>query len=105
MKLLRVCPGSRHDLTIYRAGLKQQLHQGEKIWGDGSYRGDSTCVTRLHPGLPEEFQFEIKSARARHETFTGRFTDWSAWRDVYRHSPQKHHLITYAVVMITISEM
>jgi hypothetical protein len=98
-------PGGRHDLTIYRAGLKQQLRQGEMIWADGSYRGDATCVTKFQPGLSEEFLFEIKRARSRHETVNGRFTDWSALRDVYRHSPNKHHLIFYAVVMITNIEM
>jgi hypothetical protein len=45
-------PGSRHDLTQKnRAGLKQQLHQGEKTWGKGSYRGD----TKFQPGLSKEW--------------------------------------------------
>ena len=97
--------GSSDDITIYRLGLKRLLMRGEKVWADGGYRGDPTILHRLLPGLTRELKREMARGRARHETINGRFTDWSALRDVYRHDLNKHHLIFGVVAILTQIEM
>jgi hypothetical protein len=97
--------GSCDDKTIYQIGLKQHLLPGEKVWADGGYRGDLTVIHKFLPSLTTDFRLEHRRGRARHETLNGRFTDWSALRDVYRHDLNKHHLLFDGVVIITQLEM
>jgi hypothetical protein len=79
--------------------------QGEKVWADGGYIGDPTILHRFLPGLPREFKREMARGRSRHETVNGRFTDWFALRDVYRHDLNIHHLILGANAILTQIEM
>jgi hypothetical protein len=79
--------------------------KGENVWADGGYGGDPTINRRFLPGLTCEFKREMARERASHETINGRFTDWPAQRDVYRHDLNKHHLIFDAIAIITQIEM
>jgi hypothetical protein len=79
--------------------------QGEKVWADGGHIGDQTILHRILPGLTREFKRETARGRARHETINGRFTNWSALRDVYRHDLSKYYLIFGVVAIFTQIEM
>jgi hypothetical protein len=79
--------------------------QGEKVWADGGYRGDQTILHGLLPGLTRGFKRETARGRARHETINGRFTNWSALRDVYRHDLSKYYPIFGAVAIFAQIEM
>jgi hypothetical protein len=91
-------PGSHNDLTIFRRGLRQMLHQLEWIWGDRGYRGDSKVITPYD--IRVEAREELALARARHEIFNGRFKRFSILNNVYRHSIHKHNLVFASVVII-----
>ena len=46
-------------------------------------------------------QYMKKVARARHETVNGRFEQWGALRQIFRHDGSKHGVVMSAIVNIT----
>jgi len=46
-----------------------------------------------------------KVARARHETVNGRFKQWGALHQIFRHDRSKHGVVMSAIVYITLIEL
>jgi DDE superfamily endonuclease len=94
--------GSHPDLKIYRLGLKRLLNilEGERVWGDKGYRGDLSTITR-YDAVSREHKKEMGRARARHETVNGRFADFGALKNVWRHDLNKHYLAYCSIAIIT----
>lgn len=92
--------GSFPDIKIFRLALKRFLLASERVWGDRGYQGDLKVITPYHP-FSKAHQKEMGIARARHETINGRFSDWGALSQVYRHALKKHHLIYSSIAVIT----
>ena len=88
------------DLKIFKIGLKQRLHQTERVWADRGYRGDLKCITPCD-AVSDAHSVEMGIARARHETINGRFADWQCLNQVWRHQRSKHNMTFQAIAMVT----
>ena len=91
-------PGPRHDLTMYRGGLKLYLDDDEMVSADRGYRGDETVST---PYTQTEEEREIsKIHRARHETVNCRFKMYGALNMAFRHGMVKHGFVFRTVATL-----
>ncbi len=72
-------PGDWNDLEIFRAGLKHQLDEGERVEADDIYVGEAPtyvkcakCFTR-----PEEEEAMRQRVDGRHETINRKIKHWN----------------------------
>jgi hypothetical protein len=70
------------------------------VWADRGYRGDLSVLTP-NDAVSREHGKEMGRARARHETLNGRFKNFAALRNTWRHALNKHYLVYTAVAVIT----
>lgn len=95
--------GARHDLTIFRDGLKQKIAPGKKVNCDRGYKTSQPDETMLAPpnGLdgPELQNFKSRG-RLRHETFNARLKKFGILDQTFRHGEEKHKLAIVSVVVI-----
>ena len=80
-------------------GLEDAMDPGERYLCDGVYQHLASSETPN--GLNNYDQYMKKVARARHETVNGRFKQWGALRQIFRHDRSKHGVVMNAVVNIT----
>ena len=92
--------GDWPDLRIARAGLIWELRDGEYYLADGGYYdGNQWSVT---PNGDQTYDQYMKAvARARHETCNGRFKNWGALRNLFRHNREKHGIVMMAAANLT----
>ena len=91
-------PGPYHDLTMYRAGLKLYLEDGEMVSADKGYRGDETVST---PWTQTEEEQEVSSLhRARHKTVNCRMKMFHSLDTAFRHGIVKHGLVFRTVATL-----
>ena len=101
-------PGGKHDLTIFREGLKAKIRPGKLVIADRGYRTSRDDEAMLCP--PDEVDNpalnNFKSrARLRHETFNGRLKRFQCLSETFRHTQEKHKLAFEAVCVITQYQM
>ena len=94
--------GAVHDITIFRAHLKDMLAlEEEKAIADLGYRGRNEADTI---DLPEhgsaQWQQQKSRARARHETCNRRFKSWSVMQHRFRHSNIMYHQDCFHAVAV-----
>jgi hypothetical protein len=65
-----------------------------------SSRGDLSTITR-YDAVSREHRKEMGRARARHETVNGRFADFGALKNVWRHDLNKHYFAYCTIAIIT----
>jgi DDE superfamily endonuclease len=101
-------PGGKHDLTIFREGLKAKIRPGKLVIADRGYRTSRDDEAMLCP--PDEVDSpalnNFKSrARLQHETFNGRLKRFQCLSETFRHTQEKHRLAFEAVCVITQYQM
>ena len=84
-------------------GLEDAMDPGERYLADGVYQYLASSETPN--GLNNYDQYMKKVARARHETVNGRFKQWGALRQIFRHDRCKHGVVMSAIVNITQIEL
>ena len=101
-------PGGKHDLAIFREGLKDKIRPGKLVIADRGYKTSMADEKML--STPEELDSpalnNFKSrARLRHETFNGRLKKFQCLSETFRHGPAKHKLAFEAVCVIAQYQM
>lgn len=101
-------PGGKHDLAIFREGLKGKIRPGKLVIADRGYT--TSRVDEKMMSTPEELDSQalknFKSrARQRHETFNGRLKKFQVLSDTFRHGQDKHKLAFEAVCVIAQYKM
>jgi hypothetical protein len=92
-------PGDFPDISIFRRDLIYKLDDDEKVEADLGYRGEPSFIR-----LPDKTR-EQQMVSARHETCNGRFKQWGALSQHFRHATAKHSWVFQAVVVITQLEI
>lgn len=93
--------GSFPDITIFRAGLKYQLCNGERVEADKGYRGEPLHISTPNDHRTAEEKLSKDHARARHEHINGRLKQFSILDRTFRHSVLKHADVFWSVAVIT----
>jgi hypothetical protein len=100
--------GGKHDITIFREGLKDKIKQGKKLPVDRGYKSSKLDEGMLSPpcALDSKELNNFKSrARLRQETFNGRLKFFDALGQTFRHGIDKHKLVLEAVCVIVQYQM
>lgn len=82
---------AHHDVTVFRAFLKDRLPLGERVMADPGYRGDHKVFTQYDCRTCQEKR-ALKSVGARHETVNGRVRFFDSMKYMWRHDKKKHHI-------------
>ena len=98
--------GKYPDITIFRRDLKMMLAPGESVIADNGYRGEDEVI--VHPGQltcqsidwVADLAFAINQVSGRHETVNGRFKNWGALRNLFRHDHGRHGAVFRSIVCI-----
>ena len=91
--------GEWPDLRIVRESLNHELDAGEQYIADGGYYdGYQWAVTPR--GLHEHVDRVRALVRARHENINGRFKQWRALCERWRHAPHKHGVMFRAIANV-----
>jgi hypothetical protein len=96
--------GGKHDITIFREGLKGKIREGKKAIVDRGYgrgyaanRRDERMLSQPN-GIDSKELNNFKSrARLRQETFNGRLKKYLALESTFRHGMAKHKLVFEAL--------
>ena len=98
-----------HDLTVFRAGLKQKIGPGKKVIADRGYRSDDkheqSMLSLPYHGDSAELKSFKSRARCRHESVNGRIKNFRAMEDTFRHGKEKHKIAFEAVCVIVQYQM
>jgi hypothetical protein len=92
--------GGKHDLTIFREGLKDKIRPGKKAIADRGYDTNHVDEQMLAPpnAVDSKRLNNFKSrARLRQETFNGRLKFFASLSQTFRHGIDKHKLVLEAV--------
>lgn len=90
-------PASRHDITTFRDGLKDQIPDGKRAIGDSGYRGEPTKVAVTRDADSDEVKKFKARAKARHETFNARIKNFKILDSAFRHGFERHKTVFEAV--------
>jgi hypothetical protein len=97
---------SKHDITIFREGLKHIIPAGKCTIGDTGYQGEPNAVStpnRLHDAVAVK-RFK-GSARSRHECFNSRLKNFACLSQTFWHTPDDHKQCFVACCVILQYQM
>jgi DDE superfamily endonuclease len=100
--------GGKHDIVIFREGLKGKIAQGKRVIADRGYvtsRDDEKMLSTPDALDSKELNNFKSRARLRHETFNGRLKFFHCLSDTFRHDLDKHKLAFEAVCVIVQYQM
>jgi hypothetical protein len=100
--------GGKHDITIFREGLKQKIKPGGKAIVDRGYvssRHDEQMLSQPNACDSKALNNFKSRARLRQETFNGRLQFFDALSQTFRHHVDKHKLVLEAVCVIVQYQM
>lgn len=100
--------GAKHDLTIFREGLKAQIQPGKLVIADRGYtssRPDERMLSIPNPMDSEELNNFKSRARLRQETFNGRLKNFKCLSETFCQGENKHKLAFEAVCVIVQYQM
>jgi hypothetical protein len=94
--------GGKHDLTIFREGLKQKIVDGKRVNVDRGYRSSRADERML--SIPNACDSKLlcnfkSRSRLRGETFNGRLKKYEILNQTFRHGREKHSFAFLAVVV------
>jgi hypothetical protein len=95
--------GGKHDITIFREGLKQKIKPGGKAIVDRGYvsnRRDEKMLAQPNACDSKALNNFKSRARLRQETFSGQLKFFYALSQTFRHHVDKHKLVLEAVWVI-----
>jgi hypothetical protein len=103
-------PGGKHDITIFREGLKKKIPQGKKIIADKGYstsQADEDGLFAIPSHLDNKELKRFKSrVRMRHETFNARLKHFeSLSTGKFRHGFEMHKIVFESVCVIVQYQM
>jgi hypothetical protein len=94
--------GGKHDLTIFREGLKQKIAPGKKVHADRGYNSNFADESMLSTpnNLDSKGLQNFKSrSRLRLETLNGRLKKYECLNQTFRHGKEKQSLAFKAVIV------
>jgi hypothetical protein len=94
--------GGKHDLTIFREGLKQKIAPGKKVHADRGYESNFADESMLSTPntLDSKGCHNFKSrSRLRLETLNGRLKKYECLNQTFRHGQEKQSLAFQAVIV------
>jgi hypothetical protein len=100
--------GAKHDITIFREGLKDKVKDGKKIIVDRGYisnKPDERMLSQPSALDSKELNNFKSRARLRQETFNGRLKYFNALAQTFRHTIPQHGLVLEAVCVIVQYQM
>jgi hypothetical protein len=100
--------GGKHDLAIFREGLKHKIAPGKRVIADRGYITSKADEKMLSPpdDMDSKALYNFKSrARLRHETFNGRLKNFQCLKETFRHDLEKHKMTFEAVCVIVQYQM
>ena len=100
--------GGKHDLTVWREGLKARMPPGKRAIVDRGYDTSAADERMLSQpratDTPQLHNFKSR-ARLRHETFNGRLKFFKCLSDTFKHGIDKHKFAFEAVCVIVQYQM
>lgn len=94
--------GGKHDLEIFREGLKKKVKKWKQLHADRGYRSsepDEKDIFSIPCNTDSKENHEYKSrARLRHETFNRRLKCFNILDDTFKYSRDKHQKCVLAIV-------
>lgn len=98
--------GSWADLRIARStgGVQEMMERQERYIADSGYR-DGSDFGITPNGLNNDDQRRQSKIRARHETINGRFKQWRALNERFRHKLELHWIVFMSIANITQIEL
>ena len=100
--------GGKHDLTIFREGLKAKMPPGKRAIADRGYvtnQPDERMLSTPSAKDSKELNNFKSRARLRQETFNGRLKFFCCLAETFRHGLDKHKLALEAVCVIVQYQM
>jgi hypothetical protein len=100
--------GGKHDMEIFREGLKHMIAPGKRVIADRGYQTNREDEKMLslpsHLDSKELYRFKSR-ARLRHETFNGRVHAFKSMSDTFRHGEKKLRQVFEAVTVTVQYQM
>ena len=100
--------GGKHDLTIFREGLKAKMPPGKLVIADRGYNtsnADEKMLSQPNDLDSKELNNFKSRARLRQETYNGRLTFFNILNATFKQSDAKHKLALEAVCVIVQYQM
>jgi hypothetical protein len=100
--------GGKHDLTIFREGLKQKIEEGKLAIVDRGYvtsKPDERMLSQPNACDSKGLNNFKSRARLRQETFNGRLKFFEALQQTFRHHVDKQKLVLEAICVIVQYQM
>jgi hypothetical protein len=94
-------PPSKHDITIYREGLKALVPAGKKGIGDSGYSGEPATISIIRSNEAPDVKKFKEAARARQENVNGRLKEFAILEKRWHFHRDKHPVVFRAVVVMT----
>lgn len=96
-------PGLWNDLTIFRAGLKMQLDDGERVEADNGYMGESPHYCKCPDAYTSSARRRrmVARVRNRHESVNSRLKIYGCLTTSFRHGIEKHGWCVRAIAVLT----
>jgi hypothetical protein len=92
--------GGKHDMMIFREGLKGKIRQDKKVIVDRGYgrgcaakRPDKRMLSQPNECDSKELNKFKSRARLRQENFNGRLKKYAVLENTFRHGEAKHKLV------------
>jgi hypothetical protein len=98
-------PAGKHDITVFREGLKDKIPAGMKGVADNGYRGEKFVLSTSNRLDSKDVRDFKRRARARHESFNGRLKNFQCLEARFRHDIEKHKIAFEAVAVICQYQM
>lgn len=93
--------GSWPDISIFRAGLIDELRPMEMVEADKGYRGQPDKIRTPDDCYGRAEKLRKRRASARHETVNRRFKQFNALKKHFRHDLEDHQKVFRAIVVLT----
>lgn len=98
----------KHDLTVFRDGLKAKMPPGKLVNADRGYitsRADERMLATPNTMDPAALQNFKSRVRLRHETFNGRIKFFNCLSETFRHGFDNHKFALEAVCVTVQYQM
>ena len=90
----------KHDMTVFREGLKQMIQPGDVVIADRGYqtsRADESFMSTPNGQDSIEVARFKTLVRSRHETYNGRIKMYASMENCWKHGIEKHRWAFLAV--------
>lgn len=93
-------PAGKHDIKVFRNGLKGKIPAGKKVIADNGYRGEKEVISTPNAHDPKDVKRFKSRARSRQESFNARLKTFRCLDVRFRNGIAKHKVVFEAICVI-----